>query len=216
MSIEMQLAGFLFYWIIFTNVASVWFGLETYSNLDSTAKLQKINKDPKKFKIGLIFILLEHVSIIALAIMLFIAFSSYNIILGIVWVSFRISEGLLQIYYKKDYWQLLHIAEQYAVARGVEQNALIEFGRSILKTKNASFAFAQILFSIGTLAYSILFVTIEEVPAFFGWFGIVASILWGVGNAVLLVKPDFELLSNVGGLLVLIFEIVLGGWLLLV
>ena len=91
---------------------------------------------------------------------------------------------------------------------------LSDLGRSILKTKNSSFSFAQILFSIGTLAYSILFVTYGVVPDIIGWFGIVASILYGLGNGIQLVKPNFKALWNLGGLLILLFEIILGGWLL--
>jgi hypothetical protein len=72
------------------------------------------------------------------------------------------------------------------------------------------------LFSIGTLAYSILFVTYEVVPAIIGWFGIVACIPYGLGNGIILVKPNFKVLLYIGGLLILLFEIVLGGWLLFV
>jgi len=184
--IEMILSGFLFLFIIITNLASERFGYETFSDLDSDAKLQKINNDPKKFRISFVLILIEHVSIIALAVMLFFAFSPYNIILAIVWTIFRTAEGLIQIY----------------------------IGRSILKTKNSSFTFAQILFSIGTLAYSILFVAYGVVPAIIGWLGIVASILYGFGSGITLVKPNFKVLWSFGGLLILLFEIVLGGWLL--
>ena len=158
--------------------------------------------------------LIEHVSIISLAVMLFIAFSPYNIILAVVWTIFRIGEGLIQIYNKKDYWGLLNLARQYSGTIGAEKNALIELGRSVLKTKNSSFTFAQILFSIGTLAYSILFVTYGVVPAIIGWFGIVASILYGFGNGINRIKPDFKVLWNIGGLLIFVFEVVLGGWLL--
>jgi len=211
----MILLGFLFLFIIITNLASERFGYETFSDLDSDAKLQKINNDPKKFRISFVLILIEHVSIIALAVMLFIAFSPYNIILAVVWTIFRIGEGLIQIYNKKDYWGLLNLARQYSGTIGAEKNALIELGRSVLKTKNSSFTFAQILFSIGTLAYSILFVTYGVVPDIIGWFGIVASILYGLGNGIQLVKPNFKALWNLGGLLILLFEIILGGWLLL-
>jgi len=210
----MILSGFLFLFIIITNLASERFGTKTFSDLDSDAKLQKINNGPKKFKISIVLALIEHVSIISLAVMLFIAFSPYNIILGIVWAIFRIGEGLIQIYNKKNYWGLLNIARQYSGTSGAEKNALIDLGRSILKTKNSSFTFAQILFSIGTLAYSILFVTYGVVPAIIGWFGIVASILYGFGSGIILVKPNFKVLWNFGGLLILLFEIVLGGWLL--
>ncbi|HEC38643.1 hypothetical protein LCGC14_1367770 [marine sediment metagenome] len=215
MKVEMFLSGFLFLFIIITNIASVRFGNKTFSDLDSDAKLQEINNDPKKFKISIVLILIEHISIISLAVTLFIAFSPYNIILGIVWALFRIGEGLIQIYNKKNYWGLLNIARQYSGTSGAEKNALIDSGRNILKTKNSSFTFAQILFSIGTLAYSILFATYGVVPAFIGWFGIVASILYGTGAGITLVKPDFKVLWKIGGLLIFLYEIVLGGWLLL-
>ena len=215
MSIEMRLAGFLFWFIIVILIlATERFGYEIFSDLDSAAKLQKINQDPKKFQISIVLALIEHVSIISLAVMLFIAFNSYNIKIAVVWTIFRIGEGLIQIYYKKNYWGLLNIASQYSGASGAEKNALIDLGRSILKTKNSSFSFAQILFSIGTLAYSILFVTYGVVPAIIGWFGIVASILYGFGNGINRVKPNFKVLWNIGGLLIWLFEIVLGGWLL--
>ena len=215
MKVEMFLSGFFFLFIIITNIASVRFGNKTFSDLDSDAKLQEINNYPKKFKISIVLILIEHVSIISLAVTLFIAFSPYNIILGIVWAIFRIGEGLIQIYNKKNYWGLLNIARQYSGTSGAEKNTLIDSGRSILKTKNSSFTFAQILFSIGTLAYSILFATDGVVPAIIGWFGIVASILYGVGAGITLIKPDFKVLWKIGGLLILLYEIVLGGWLLL-
>ena len=161
-------------------------------------------------------ILMEHFNIIALATMLFIAFGSYSPILGIVWITFRIGEGLIQIYYKKNYWGLLNIARQYSGTSGAEKNALIDLGRSILKTKSSGFSFAQILFSIGTLAYSILFVTYGVVPVIIGWFGIGASIIYGFGNGIQLVKPSFKVLWNLGGLLIWLFEIILGGWLIFV
>jgi len=212
--IEARLSGFLFLFIIITNITSGKFGYKTFSDLNSDAKLQEINAYPKKFKISFVLILTEHASIIFLAVMLSIAFSPYNIILGIIWTIFRIGEGLIQIYNKKNYWGLLNIARQYSGTSGAEKNALIDLGRSILKTKNSTFTFAQILFSIGTLAYSILFVTYGVVPAIIGWFGIVASILYGFGNGLILVKPNVKVLWNLGGLLILLFEIVLGGWLL--
>ena len=210
----MWLSGFFFLFIIITNIASGIFGYKTFGDVDLNAKLQEINTYPKKFKISVVLILIEHFSIISLAVTLFIAFSQYNIILGIVWCISRIGEALIQIYDKKNYWGLLNIAKQYSGTSGAERDALIDLGRSILKTKDSIFTFAQILFSIGTLAYSILFVTYEVVPTIIGWFGIIASILYGFGNGIFRIKPNFKVLWNIGGLLILLFEIVLGGWLL--
>jgi len=212
--IEAILSGFLFWFIIITNLASDRFGHETFSDLDSEAKLQKINDNPKKFRISFVLILIEHVSIVFLAVMLFLAFNQYNIILAVVWVIIRIGEGLIQIYNEKDYWRLLDIARKYSGSNDAEKNSLIDLGRSILKTKNSIFTFAQILFSIGTLSYSILFVTSGIVPEIIGWFGIVASILYGFGSGIVLVKPNLKVFWSLGGLLILFFELVLGGWLL--
>ena len=214
MIIAIKLSGFFFLFIIITNLASGIFGYKTFGDMDSNAQLQKINKDPIKFKISVVLILIEHFSIIALAVTLFIAFSPYNIILGIVWCIFRIGEALIQIYDKKNYWGLLNLAKQYSDTSGAKKDDLIDLGRSILKTKTSRFSFAQILFSIGTLGYSILFVTYGVVPTIIGWFGIVASFLYGFGNAIFHIKSNFKILWNIGGLLILLFEVVLGGWLL--
>ena len=199
-----------------TLVTGERFGYSVISDLDSDAKLQEINKDPRKFKIGTVLALIEHGTIIALAIMLFLAFNPYNITLAVIWAISRITEGLINFYNEKNYWGLLNIARQYSSSSGAEKKSLSELGRSILKTKNSVFAFAQILFSIGTLSYSILFATSEAVPvpAIIGWFGIVASILYGFGNGIILVKPNKAMKIFRVGLLILIFEVVLGGWLL--
>lgn len=214
MSVETWLSGFFFLLIIITNFASGFFGYKTLGDEDSEVKLQKINKNPTNFKISVVLILIEHFSIIALAVTLFISFSPYNIILGIVWFISRIVEALIQIYDKKNYWRLLNLAKEYSATNDAEKNRLIDLGRSIFKTKFSIFSVAQILFSIGTLAYSILFVTYGILPIIIGWFGIIASLLYGFGNAISQIKSNFKILWNIGGLLILIFEVVLGGWLL--
>ncbi len=168
MSLEVFVSGFLFlFLIVIAFVASLRFGSEawTISDLeDSDAKLQEINEDPEKFRIGIAFALIEHVGIIALAVMLFIAFGPVSILLAVVWTLSRTGEGLIHIYTKGNYWGLRNIARHYSGTSGAERDAFIDLGRSILKTKNSGFLFTQILFSVGTLAYSILFVTSGVVP----------------------------------------------------
>lgn len=215
MDIAVTLSGFFFLSIIVVlTLASEKFGYRIFSDLDSEAELQKINNDPRRFRTSVVLVLIEHVIIISLAVTLFIAFSSYSMVLAVVWTISRTVEGSIQIYNKRSYWGLLKMARQYSGASGAEKDALLDLVRGILKTKNSIFAFAQVLFSIGTLAYSILFVIYGVVPPIIGWFGIVASIPYGFGNGIMLVKPDFKALWNLGGLLILIYEAVLGGWLL--
>ena len=214
MNIAIQLSGFFFLFIIVTNITSGIFGYKTLGDVDVEAQLQFINKNPTKFKIGVVIILMEHLGIISLALTLFIAFSPYNIILGIIWCISRIIEALIQIYDKKNYWGLLKLAIKYSDTSEPEKNASIDSSNSIFETKKFRFAIAQLFFSIGTFSYSILFVIYGVVPLFIGWFGIVASILYGVGNGISRIKPDFKVLWSIGGGLILLFELVLGGYLL--
>ncbi len=216
MDIAIVLAGFFFlYIIVVLNIAVYKYGYEIFSDLDADAKLRKIDENPKKFKTSVVLVLTEHVSVVAIPIMLFIAFSSYNMILAVVWTICRTGEGVIQIYNKRSFWGLLGLARRYSVTSGAEKESVIDQGRSILETKNSVFKFAQILFSIGTLAYCILFVTYGVVPTIIGWFGLVTSVLYGLGNGVMMIRPGSKALWNVGGLLILIFELLLGVWLII-
>ncbi|MFW9789216.1 MAG: DUF4386 domain-containing protein [Candidatus Thorarchaeota archaeon] len=210
-----EISGFLFLFIIVVLIAATSrYDYEIFSELDSAAMLQEISEDPKKFRIGTMLVLVEHVIIITLAVSLFIAFNQYNLLLGVIWVCARSIEGLIQIYRKRDYWDLLNIANLYSGAHSGEKDALNDSALAILKSKNSAFSISQILFSIGTLAYSIMFVISGVIPEIIGWFGIAAGIIYGVGNCIFLIRPNNKALWNLGGLLIWIFELVLGGWLL--
>ena len=211
MIIEMMLAGFFFWFIIITNIASNRFGYQTFGDLEKEAKLDDISKYPKKFKISFALIFVEHIGIILLAITMFLAFNSYFIFLAVVWTISRSTEGLIQIYNKKSYWKLLNISEKYLKAESKEKKSLGKLRLEILKSKLSNFIVAQIFFSIGTLAYSILFVIYDVIPSVIGWFGLIASIIYGSGNAVFVLRPNNRNLWNLGGLLILIYEMILGG-----
>ena len=213
-SIEIWLSGFFFLFIIITNILSNVFGYKTFSDMETSPQLEEINNDPTRFKISYVLIVLEHLGIIFLAITLFIAFGRYNIFLGILWFFSRLAEGSIQIYDKKNYWRLLYIASEYASSSGAEKNKLNESARSILETKNSVFLNAQILFSAGTLSYSIVFVDYGIVPIFIGWLGIVASIIYGFGNIIYLRNLSLKVIWGIGGLLILLFELILGIWLM--
>jgi hypothetical protein len=211
--LAMHVSGFLFLFILATGIASRALGYKL-DDYDSEARLQQIIGDPRKFQISVGLLLIEHASIIALAIALFVAFGSYSVALGVVWVTFRTGEALVQFRSEIGYWGLLGLARQYADAGDAERKTLIESGRVILYTKNARFTLAMVLFGIGTLAYSILFVLYGVVPSIIGWFGIVVGVLDALGSGIRLAKPDFVVLAYLGGLLTLIFELIIGGWLL--
>lgn len=185
----------------------------TPKHYESDEKLQKFNNDPKKFKIGVGFALIEHFCVITLAIMLFFVISPYSIILGIVLMIFRVAEGSIQVYIEKDYCGLLNIARKYSVTSGAEKNSLMDSYRNILKTKSYRFTYAMIGWSVGTLAFSIVLVIYGLALPFIGWLGIVASILIGFADGMKLVKPDvkaYEIISSISGLVAILFELLIG------
>jgi len=210
----MGLSGFLFLFILATFFASGAFGNKLGFDVDPDAELQKIYSDPNKFRISIVLLLISSCSVIALGVMLFIVFSPYNIILGVVWTIFRIGEGLIMVYNEINYWGLLNIARQYSGTSGAEKNALSDLTRTILQTRNSRFIFSQFLFGIGTLTYSILFVTYGVVPPIIGWLGLAAGILCTFINGMKLVKRNFKILELFSGLSLILFEVILGGWLL--
>ena len=216
MSIEIWLSGFLYLLILVFQIIMAVFGyiLEpTPKHYESDYKLQNFNKDPKKFKIGFGIALIEHFCVIALAILLFFVISPYSILPGIICVIFRVTEGAIQVYNEKDYWGLLNIAKKYSVTSGTEKDSWMDSYRNILQTKSRRFAFAMIGWSIGTLAFSIVIVIYGTAISFIGWLGIVAAILIGFANVMILIKPDvkaYGAISSISGLLAILFELLIG------
>jgi len=212
--IEMILSGFLFLLILVLNLVMGAFGYAMEKDdYDPDVDLKKINKNPKKFQMGIMLALLEHGCVIALTILLFIAFCSFNIILGIVLLIFRTGEGLIQFYNEPYYWKLINIAKKYSSASGAEKKSLSYLARTIFKAKDTRFKFAMICWSIGTLAFSIVLINFGVVQQIIGWLGIVASILVGFGTAIKLVNPKVKI-ALIGALFAIIFEIIIGIWLI--
>jgi hypothetical protein len=209
-----MLSGFLFLFILFLNVVMGTFGyLMEKDNYDSDADLKKINKNPKKFQFGITLALIEHSCVIALTILLFIVFSSYNIMLGIILLIFRMGEGLIQFYNEPFYWKLINIAKRYSSANGAEKKSLSDSACIIFNGKDTRFKYAMICWSIGTLAFSIILATSDVVPQIIGWIGIISSILIGIGTGLKLIKPKVKY-TEIGAISAIIFEIIIGGWLL--
>ena len=210
----MMLSGFLFLFILVLNLVMGALGyLMEKDDYDSDKDLKKINNNPKKFKIGIMLALIEHGCVIALTLLLFIAFSSYNIILGIVLIIFRTGEGLIQFYNEPFYWKLINIAKQYSSANGVEKKSLNDLARSVFKAKDHRFKYAMICWSIGTIAFSIILVNSRFVPLFIGWLGIIVGILVGVYTGTRIVKPNSKI-PPIGAIFAILFEIIIGGWLI--
>lgn len=212
MDFQLLLAGSLFLIIIIANFASNRFGYEIFGDPDAEAKLQNINADPGRFKTGFTIIIIEHICIVVLAAMLFLVFGPGNLVLAVIWTVCRSTEGLVQIYEKLNYWKLLAIAGQYSNAGVADRVRLCAYARRILERKNTVFTYAQVLFSVGTFAYSLHFLVNHEMPVVISSFGLVASVVYGLGNVLEIKGSQSRKVSNVGGGMILLYELVLGVW----
>jgi len=209
--VEMFLSGFLFLFILVLNLVMATFGYKMEKeDYNPDADLQKINNNPKKIKNGIMLALIEHGSVIALTILLFITFSSYNLALGIVWLIFRTGEGLIQFINEPNYWGLLNIARKYSNSNDTEKKSLSNLARTIFNTKDNRFKFAMICWSVGTLSFSIVLVTSGIIPEIVGWLGIISSILVGFTTGIKLAKPNSKDYTAIGGLSAILFEIIIG------
>lgn len=109
------------------------------------------------------------------------------------------------------------MAKRYPFTSGTEKNSLIDSFRIILQTKSLRFAIAMISWSIGTLAFSMVIIIYGVAPLYIGWLGIITSIFIGIVNGIKIAKPNskvYQNLSSIGGLSAIIFEILIGVWLL--
>ena len=216
MIVELVLSGFFFLFILVLNVIMGGLGYSMEKDkYDPDSDLIKIDKNPSKFKAGIGLALLEHGCVIALTILLFIAFSPYNLALGIVLLVFRMGEGLIQFYNEPNYWGLINIARSYSLTKDAEKTSWSNLARTVFKTKDTRFKIAMVCWSIGTFAFSIVLVTSATIPEIIGWLGIIASILVGFSTGIKLAKPKSKDFTAIGGLTAILFEIIIGGWLLL-
>ena len=214
--IAMRVSGFLYLYILASYIPLAIFGYQIgWGDYDSDTILQRINNHPTNFYISIVIALIEHASIIALAVLLFIAFGPLSLILAIVLTTFRIGEGLIAFYNEKSYWGLVKIARQYASTSDVEKNALSDLALNILETRDFRWNIMHLIFwPIGTLAFSIVLVTSGVVPPFIGWLGIIAALVSIPVSGIKLAEYDNKVLFGISGLLGISFEIIIGVWLL--
>lgn len=209
--IELFLSGFFFLFILVLNLVMAAFGYKMEKeDYNPDTDLQKINNSSSKFKNGIILALIEHGSVIALTILLFLNFSPYNLALGIIWLIFRTGEGLIQFINEPNYWKLLDIAKKYSKSNETEKKTLSNQALTIFKIKDSRFKIAMICWSIGTLSFSIVLVTSGIIPELVGWLGVISSILVGFTTAIKLAKPNSKDYTAIGGLSAILFEIIIG------
>jgi len=206
-----QLCGFLFLFILFTSTlskATAGTPLDPNNVLES---FQKTLGGDKKFRISIVLDLISHISIIALAGALYIAFSPYNQLLASIGTLWRVAEGTIIALSEISGLVFLALSKQFVSAGGAEVVALESLGRILIFVEDWGLKIGLIFLGFGSLLYGILFVTSESIPSALGWWGIIVSALAIGGILLSLINPKIKM---IGILFMIPYEIVLGIWLL--
>ena len=207
-----QLCGFLFLFILFTSILSQFLAGAAFDSGDVFGTLSKLAVNSQKFRISVVVDLISHVSIIALAGLLYIAFSPYNQILALLGTLFRVAEGTIIALSEASNFVIIDVSQKSASTTGEQAVALESMGRTVISMGDWGYKIGLVFLVIGSLMYAILFVTSGAVPIALGWFGVIASLIAAGGILLSLINPN---LSMVSFLVMIPYEIVLGFWLLI-
>ncbi len=190
-----QLCGFLFLFILLTSVLSKFMAGAPLDPENVSNTLGAVAEGGKRFQIGIVIDLVSHVSVVALAGALYLAFSPHNQSLALLGTLWRVAEGTIIAFTELNNFVLLSVALKFVSATGAEAVALETMGRALIVAEDWGLKIGLAFFALGWLMYGILFVSSGAVPPVLGWWAVVASLLAVVGRWLALVGPDVGLVS---------------------
>ncbi len=207
-----QLCGFLFLFILLTSALSQALAGGAFDMADIPGTMSRVTGSAKKFRLSVVIDLISHVSIVALAAMLFITFSPFNRSLALLGTLWRVAEGTILALNEVNNLVLIDVSQKSASATGNQSVMLESIGRMLISIDGWGLKIGLVFLVAGSFVYAILFVTGGAIPLALGWFGIIASILAAGGILLNLINPNLSMASF---LILIPYEIVLGFWLLI-
>lgn len=207
-----QLCGLLFLFVLITTILSKSMAGAPLEPADVANTLGRVAEGANKYRTSIVFDLVSHISIVALAGVLYLAFSSYNrplALLGTVW---RVAEGTIIAFNEVNNIILLTVARRFVSSAGAEAVALETMGHSLILAEDWGYKIGLAFFALGSLLYAILFVSSGAVPRALAWWGVIASLLASADIWLNLINPNWRMVSFVA---ILPYEVALGIWLIL-
>jgi hypothetical protein len=171
-----------------------------------------VAQSSSRFSAGVVLDLVSHVSIVALAAALYLAFHPYNRSLALLGTPWRVAEGTIMAFNKVNSILLLSVAQRFVAATGGEAVALEAMGRTLMQSKDCGYKIGLAFFVLGSLTYGVVFRSSGAVPRAIAWFGVGASLLGSATVWLSLLNPR---VSIIGSFALLPYEVILGAWLLL-
>ena len=211
-----QLCGILFLFILLTSALSQSLAGAVLNPADVPGTLKKVTESDKKFRIGVVIDLISHAAVIALAGLLYIAFSPYSWPLALIGTLWRVAEGTIISFGEVNNIVLLDVGQKFVSATGTETVSLETLGRGLIVAEKWGLKIGLIFLSFGHLAYAILFVSSDVLPQALGWWGVVASFLAAAGILLAIIYPKMSrVIKSVSFFPIILYEVALGIWLVL-
>jgi len=209
-----QLCGFLYLFILLTSVLSKFMAGAALDPEDVSNTLGTVAEGGQRFQMSIVLDLVSHVSIVALAGALYLAFSPHNRSLALLGTLWRVAEGAILSFNEVNNVVLLAVAQRFVSATGAEVVTLETLARALIVAEDWGLKIALAFLALGSLLYGILFLSTGAVPRALGWWAVVAGLLAVVGRWLVLVSPDVPLVLDASFLPYMLFEVVFGVWLL--
>jgi Domain of unknown function (DUF4386) len=211
-----RLAGFLYLTIIVTSILSL-FLVEARLVVDGdwATTTQRIAANQTLFRAGLVYDMVMFASVIALAWALFVILRGVDrnrALLALLW---RMAEAVVgAVTVLLGVLVVLLVGSQDARA-GLDPEQLHALVEVLLTARAIGFDVVVFFLSLGTIVYCRLLYRSRYVPRVLAGLGIVAFVIMLVGTVMSLVLPQYKDLTMVGWAPGIVFEVVIGVWLLL-
>jgi len=212
-----RIAGLMYFLIIITSLLSMIFGpykLIVEGNVAATFK--NIMDNELLFRIGTIYDLIMFASVVILSVALYAVLKTVNRNLALLGLLWRLGEailGCLSVLSSLIILQLL---------KGKGFSLIFEFGQVqtlvglFLDVSSAAISMVMVFLSLGTIINCYLFFKSKYIPRILAAFGIFSFLLVLIWSFLNILIPDFaETIQIVSSPMAILFEIVIGLWLLI-
>jgi Domain of unknown function (DUF4386) len=211
-----RLAGFLYLTIIVTSILSL-FLVESRLVVDGdrAATAERIAANETLFRAGLVYETVMFASVIALAWALFVVLRGVDRNLALLALLWRMAEAVVGAVTVLLGVLVVLLAGGRGVRAAFEPEQLHSLVDVLLAARTVGFNVTIFFLSLGTITYCRLLYRSRYVPRVLAGTGIVAFAIMLVGAAVSLLLPRYEDLAMAAWAPGIVFEVVIGLWLLL-